>query len=504
MSFLREKLRSFSITEGRIPLPLWLQGVLEAAIVALIIAAVAGIGPLLVFFGDGIEGAQGTDLGVWWAQSWLVLHAVPLLIHVPEVASEIAGSTANPGMFHVWPLVSLIAIIALGFRAGHRLARATVLKKAWEPLLGAVAGYLGAGAVAWASSHQQISSTHWYTAIFIPAAIFVFGLLGGAMQRYYGFAELWDRWCIAKVEAQNQRIRWIFHYCWAGLRAAVVAFFALIGIAAAVFSVQLGSQWQHVVNLHQELNLGFSGAVAVAGINFVLVLNFLLWTLAWTSGAALSLGDGSSTSMFETAVGPVPAFPLFGMLPPSNEWWMWLLLALPLVAGLLAGWWFIREGENHVDESLDVRVDYRWMSLTVSTLTFGAMLLVCLWLILVVFYTVANVNLGIGRLHGLGPTPYSAALWTAGLTAAGGMIGYLLAPLLTPAVAKISAAAPKRPEVKLPTRPEPTKTTAGQQKTAAPKKAAEPKPRKIPRTRKPKKPTAAPETITAERKLPED
>ena len=64
------------------------------------------------------------------------------------------------------------------------------------------------------------------------------------------------------------------------------------------------------------------------------------------------------------------------------------------------------------------------MSLTASTLLYGVLVAAFLWLMLVPFYAMSGVDLGVGRLHGLGPAPLTAALWGAGIGAAGAMIEF--------------------------------------------------------------------------------
>lgn len=434
---LANRVMSWRTRSGTIPLPLWLQGCVEALLVAAAMAVLALIGPLAVYIGAGVSGAEWKDLGVWWAQSWLVLHGAPLSIHVADLPANTLGSTASPGSFHVWPLAIIAILIWLAFRAGRRLARATTPRRVYLPLLGALAGYGLAATAAWAASFHVVTSATWYSAIPIPLALFAVGLGLGVIRHYGSWTHWWEDHVAARVERLGQRSRWQLSYLWACVRAATVTLLGLFAGAALIFGIQLAVHWMDVVNLQQELNLGVSGALAMAGINFTLLANFIGWTMAWITGAGFGLGEGSVAGLFETAVGPVPAFPLLGMVPTSTEPWMWLVLLVPLLAGGLGGWWFMREGENHLDEALDVRVSHRWMSLSLSTLAFGVLLAGILWLFLAPLYFFAAVDLGVGRLHGLGPEPVTAALWGALLGAAGGMLGYLVAPLLGEALTKL-------------------------------------------------------------------
>ena len=434
---LTHKVMSWRPRSGTIPLPLWLQGTVEALLVALTVAVLAAIGPLAVFSGSGVAGAGWNDLGVWWAQSWLVLHGAPLSTHVADLPASTVGSTATQGSFHIWPMAMLAILIWLAHRAGSRLARATTGKRIFLPVAGALAGYTAAATVAWAASYHEVTSANWYNAIFIPLGIFTIGLGLGIIRHYGSWSQWWEDYAAPRFVNLSQRSRWQLSYLWACVRAATVVLLGLFAGAAAIFGLQLVISWMAVVNLQQEFNLGVSGALAIAGINFTLLGNFVIWTMAWITGAGFGLGEGNIASLFETAVGPVPAFPLLGMVPTNTEPWMWLVLLVPLAAGGLGGWWFIREGENHVDEALDVRVNHRWMSLSASTLIFGVLLAGILWLYLVPLYFFAGIDLGVGRLHNLGPDPVTAALFGSLFGAAGAMLGYLVAPLLSEALTRL-------------------------------------------------------------------
>ena len=49
-------------------------------------------------------------------------------------------------------------------------------------------------------------------------------------------------------------------------------------------------------------------------------------------------------------------------------------LVVPALAGVLAGWWFLREGENHFDEWLSIKIRARWFTAAASTLVLGAVI----------------------------------------------------------------------------------------------------------------------------------
>ena len=100
--------------------------------------------------------------------------------------------------------------------------------------------------------------------------------------------------------------------------------------------------------------------------------NLVIFALSWSTGAGFSLGVGSTAGPLGTAVGPLPAVPVLGALPAGQLDAGAMALALPVIAGILAGWWFLREGENHFDEWLSIKIKARWFTATVSTLFLGA------------------------------------------------------------------------------------------------------------------------------------
>ena len=99
-----------------------------------------------------------------------------------------------------------------------------------------------------------------------------------------------------------------------------------------------------------------------------------MFALAWTSGSGFALGVGSQAGPLATAVGPLPSIPVFAALPAGALDYGFVALVVPALAGLLAGWWFLRDGENHFDEWLSIKVKARWSTASVSTLVLGAMI----------------------------------------------------------------------------------------------------------------------------------
>jgi hypothetical protein len=156
----------------------------------------------------------------------------------------------------------------------------------------------------------------------------------------------------------------------------------------------------------------------------------VVWTLAWASGAGFSIGTGSIISPLETTVGPLPAVPILAALPSGQSEYAYAALLIPVAAGVLAGWWFLREGENHFDEWISIKINARWFTASVSTVCLGAVIGLVSGLLAAAAALIARGSLGIGRFVEIGPDPLWTGIWIAAEVAVGVVIGYAAGPWL--------------------------------------------------------------------------
>ncbi|HMI33599.1 MAG TPA: DUF6350 family protein, partial [Propionibacteriaceae bacterium] len=93
-----------------------------------------------------------------------------------------------------------------------------------------------------------------------------------------------------------------------------------------------------VETLHQALQPGIAGGIALLLLQLAFVPNALIWSAAYALGSGFSLGAGSVIAPAATQLGIVPGIPLLGALPSPGPgdltqlWW----LAAGAVAGALA------------------------------------------------------------------------------------------------------------------------------------------------------------------------
>ena len=113
-----------------IPMPLWLQGAFELGQAAVISALIVLIPLGAAWLTGGFAGRDALGTVQLAAQSWLVLHGVPLQLTLPEGGSSLLWAV---------PLGLTLIPFLLAWRAGRRLARASYTDQLWQALLGALA-----------------------------------------------------------------------------------------------------------------------------------------------------------------------------------------------------------------------------------------------------------------------------------------------------------------------------------------------------------------------------
>ena len=211
------------------------------------------------------------------------------------------------------------------------------------------------------------------------------------------------------------------------VRAAVVALLVLAGLNALLVAVRLAVEWPAVVTLAQAIDAGPLGGLLLALLQIGWLPTLAAWSVAWTAGPGFSVGADSLYSVFGATPAAVPALPALGALPAAWAPWHPLFLAVPIGAGVAAGVWLLREGENHLDDWLDARSGHRAVSLTLSTLALSVLTGVLTGLLLLVPLALTSGTLGVGTLTDIGSNVWAVCAAVAGWTALGCAVGYLLA-----------------------------------------------------------------------------
>ena len=406
------------------PMPLWLQGVVELIVTALFSAVAVFAAMSAVWATKGFGDMEFSSVAAMSAHLWLLIHGVPL-----DLA---AAFGASAGTMTLVPLGLSILPLLLCYRSGRRLARASYEGEFLIPVLSGSVTYalISSAMYGWASPHPQPLQA--LNAALVPLGIVVAGLMWGGYREARSLSRMVGVDTAEQISQMSQYSRWAGSYAWAVVRAAVVAFVALIGLGAVLLGIGILAGWSQIVATYQELHAGAVGDTAVTLLQLGFLPNLVIYAIAWSTGAGFSFGAGTSVGLTSSDVGTLPMLPILGAVPESMGTFGLLGLLVPLAAGAIAGWWFLREGEDHLDEWVALKVPFRPLSALISAVALGVVTGIltsfgALWL-----GWISYGSLGIGRFTEVGAEPLTFAAHTALTVGAGVTFGMLLSRALVP------------------------------------------------------------------------
>ena len=408
-------------------MPLWLQGAIETAQAA-VISALAVIAPIVAVWATaGFQDSAFDTLARLAGQAWLLIHGVPLKL--AEVGSGAAGS-AGSGMLTLVPLGLTLIPFLLAWRAGRRLARASYTDQLWQALLGSWVVYAAFGAATgFVCRTADVVINLWY-AMLVPLIPYALGMVVGARREAGSWSRLIGVDAVAWISRTSQHSRWAGSYLASSAKAGFVALASALALACVLLAVDLFIHWNLVVAVYEVLDAGALGGAVLTIAQLGYLPNLAVFALAWASGSGFAMGVGSQVGPLGTATGPLPSIPVFAAIPAGSLEYGFVALVVPVLAGVLAGWWFLREGENHFDEWLSIKVRARWFTATVSTLALGVLVGGSAGLLSAGLAWLARGSAGLGRLTDIGPDPLWTAVWVAAEVGIGVVIGYAAGPWL--------------------------------------------------------------------------
>lgn len=269
-------------------------------------------------------------------------------------------------------------------------------------------------------------------AALVPLGIVVVGLMWGGYREARSLSRMVGVDTAEQISQMSQYSRWAGSYAWAVVRAAVVAAVAFVGLGALLLALGILGGWSQVVATYQELHAGPVGDTAVTLLQLGFLPNLVIYAMAWSTGAGFAFGAGTSIGLTSSNAGSLPMLPILGGVPESLGSAGLLGLLVPVAAGAIAGWWFLREGEDHLDEWVALKVPFRPLSALLSSLALGVLTglltsLAALWL-----GWISYGSLGVGRFTEVGAEPLSFAGHTALWVGLGVALGNLLSRALVP------------------------------------------------------------------------
>ena len=409
------------------PMPLFLQGAFEFMQAALFSAFLVVIPWFAVWFSGGFADRSIESVLKMGGQIWLLIHAVPL--HLLQVGTG-ADPSQGSGLLDFTPLGLTLIPFFLCWRAGRRIARASYTDSLWQGILGALGVYLLCGLFTGFLVNNEEASVSLLAATLIPAIPAGAGVVIGARREAGSWGRLIGFDAAAWISKTSQHSRWAGSYVWAVLCGGTLAYMFTFALSSLLLAINLGVHWVDVSNVYQQLRPGPIGSAVLTLGQLGIMPNLALWTLSWITGGGFTLGVGSTLSTLESTVGPLPAVPVLAALPSGDLAYAWAFMGLPVLAGMLAGWYFLRVGENHLDDWVSKRIRSRWASLGLSTVALGVFVGAFAGALSLVGSWLAGGSLGIGRFTEVGPDVLMTALLLAAEVALGTAIGYLISPLL--------------------------------------------------------------------------
>ena len=197
------------------------------------------------------------------------------------------------------------------------------------------------------------------------------------------------------------------------LRTGVVAAFLVLGAGAGAAGLAVALEAGNASDLLRAYQTGVAGQAGITLVSLAYAPNAAVWSAAYLLGPGFAVGTDTAVRTTEVTVGALPAVPLFAGLPEGPLGGAGAaLLAVPVVAGMAAGWLLARR-VLRADRSA------RWRVLLGAALLSGPVA----GLVLGGAALVSSGPLGAGRMAEIGPVAWQVAAMAALVVAVGAMIG---------------------------------------------------------------------------------
>lgn len=307
---------------------------LLAGLEALLVVAIgiaAPLAPLTIVWAAHFGFAP--EWPVYWRAAvdvWLLGHGVDVIFTLdPELAAGLGLPAAgDPVKVTIALLGFALLTLLLGVRAGGRIA------DTGHRLLGAATAVVVFAAaslgVTWTALHAAARPSL-VQGLLLPAAVFGAGVVIGLLRARRADepdrlgAWLDDRPVLLRAAAG------------AALRAGIGAVALLVAVASVLVALLFVVHFSDMIGLYEALHTEVVGGLALTAGQLAVLPNLVLWAVSWLVGPGFAIGAGSHVSAVGTALGPIPALPVFGAIPTGDSVFGFAGVLVPVVAAFFAG-----------------------------------------------------------------------------------------------------------------------------------------------------------------------
>jgi hypothetical protein len=205
----------------------------------------------------------------------------------------------------------------------------------------------------------------------------------------------------------------------------------VLGTGAGAAGLGLAIAGDDAANTVAAYRTGVAGQAGITLLCLAYAPNAAAWAAAYLIGPGFAMGSDTTVRATEVSLGPLPAVPLFTGLPHAPIGGIGAaLLALPVVAGLAAGWLLTRRRLRTATNPPNGRrpMPVRWAGLIWSAAIAGPVA----GLVLALSAVLSSGSLGGGRLSVVGPVAWQVGLLAAGVVAVGAILGAAATRAFTP------------------------------------------------------------------------
>ncbi|MCU1440844.1 MAG: hypothetical protein JWP85_1841 [Rhodoglobus sp.] len=371
--------------------------ILFAAFEAVLVVAIGVAIPLVpLTMLWGIQYGLSIDWAVFWRASadlWLVGHGTDITFVLdPATAAALGFVGADaPVTVTIAVLGFAMLTVLLGIRAGRRVAETRYRLLGELVSLGTFAA--ASFGVAFSAIHP-LARPSLLQGTLLPTLVFAVGLAIGVRRT----RNEQDDSGSSLRDWMNDWPPRVHSTVVTALRGGTAAAAAVVTLAAVLTAAAIVLSYGRIISLYEGLHAEALGGIAITLGQLALLPNLVIWTACWLIGPGFAIGTGSAVSPLATNLGPIPAIPVLGALPPGDWPFGFVGLLVPVVAGFLVG--AVLGGRKHQS------VEPSRVLVALGTGVIGGVILGLLaW--------VSSGSAGPGRLMHVGPDPWAVGVFAA-------------------------------------------------------------------------------------------